>query len=117
MRKLYDLTYWSRISFDPEEVENEVLELIKNFQGEIVGVSGSQKKQLAYPVERETYGYLNSVYFYADPQKVEKINFELKKFKEILRFLIIKRKVLPKTLSFLKNKLESKEELSIKTEE
>jgi ribosomal protein S6 len=116
MKKLYDLTYWARISSDPKEVENKVLELIKNLEGEIFGVSEAQKKEMAYPIEKETHGYLSSIFFYAEPQTAEKLNFELKRFNEILRFLIVKRKTVPKTISSLKNSLELKKEVSLENE-
>jgi len=110
MKKLYDLTYWTKVFLDPKSTENKVLELIKNLGGEIVGVNEPQKKQMAYPIEKETHGYLSSIFFYAEPQIAEKLNFELKKFNEILRFLIVKRKTLPKIISSpLKNNLELKE--------
>ncbi len=116
MKNLYDLTYWIKISLDPKEIENKVLELIKNLDGEVIGVNESQKKQMAYPIEKETHGYLSSVFFYAEPQTAEKLNFELKRFNGILRFLIVKRKKLPKTISSLKNSFELKKEVSLENE-
>lgn len=96
--KLYDLTFWIKISEDPKNIEEKILKLIENLGGKIEMVIPSKKRNLAYPIMKESVGYLGTVFFSAQPEVSEKLNSELKKFPEILRFLIVKRKTLPKSL-------------------
>jgi len=105
-KKLYDLTFWININSEPQLVENKVKEMIEKEGGEIVLTVGAKKRNLAYPIKKEIVGYLDTIYFYASSELVEKLNSELKKIQEILRFLIVKRKNLPKLISSLKEQTQ-----------
>ncbi|GBD34373.1 30S ribosomal protein S6 [bacterium HR35] len=101
-KKLYDLTFWININSEPQVVENKVKDIIEKEGGEIALIVGAKKRNLAYPINKEIVGYLDTIYFYGSSELAIKLNSELKKNQEILRFLIVKRKNLPKLVSTLK---------------
>ncbi|MEM0476390.1 MAG: 30S ribosomal protein S6 [Candidatus Aenigmatarchaeota archaeon] len=108
--KLYDLTFWISINEESKKIEEKILNLIGNLGGKVELVIQSKKRALAYPIMKETHGYLGTIYFSAEPQITEKIYEELKKVQGILRFLIVKRKSLPKT-SISVNELGDEEKI------
>lgn len=97
-KKLYDLSYWIKIEADYKKVEEKIKNLIENLGGEFVALIPAKKRNLAYPIKKENVGYLGTVFFKIESQMVEKLDFELKKMEEILRFLIVRRKTVPKNL-------------------
>lgn len=109
MKQIYELTCWFRNDVDPSLTEKKVLNLIQNLNPEIeIELSlPYQKKLLAYKIEGETWGYLKVIYFRSPKHLVKNINDELKKHKEILRFLIVKVKSLPNNLLKYKEEKEA----------
>jgi len=114
--KLYDLTFWIKIDKNPEEVMAEVKGLIEKSGAQLEFDLGYKKKQMAYPINKETVGYLATLLFRAEPEIAEKINKELKKIQGILRYLIVKRKTLPKAVTLNKELAETKEEEKVVSE-
>ncbi|MEM5782426.1 MAG: 30S ribosomal protein S6 [Candidatus Aenigmatarchaeota archaeon] len=95
-QKVYEIGFWIRISANLEEEINKVLNLIEKFDGIIIEKTIPKKKTLAYPIDKETTGYFNYILFIGKPESIDKIKEELKFYKNILRFIIIKRRINPK---------------------
>jgi len=92
--KLYEITYIANPALTPEEADSlqgRVTETITKAEGAL-GSSGSpQRKSLAYPVKKNNEAYLSSMEFSAEEDNVKKIEEEIKKEKDILRHLLVKK--------------------------
>jgi ribosomal protein S6 len=102
MKESYEISYWLRISVEPEKEEEKLLDLLKNFSGEIIKKTTPRKKQLAYYIRprgeasqsaRQTLGFFGSIYFLAETEVIAMIKNELKLHKGILRYIIVKNKI------------------------
>ncbi len=95
MKKLYDLTYWLKANSNINEEEEKILNLLKKFDVDIIYTIAPRKRNFAYRINDEIYGFLGSIFFNTTAKEIIAINQALKEIKSILRFLIIKRKTLP----------------------
>jgi small subunit ribosomal protein S6 len=93
MGKIYEIGFWVRITADLEKEIEKVINLIEKFNGEIVEKGVFKKRNLAYPIDKETIGYFGYLLFSIDPKNISEIKKELKFYKNILRFIIVKRRV------------------------
>jgi small subunit ribosomal protein S6 len=93
MGKIYEIGFWVRITADLEKEIEKVINLIEKFNGEIVEKGVFKKRNLAYPIDKETIGYFGYLLFSIDPKNISEIKKELKFYKNILRFIIVKRKI------------------------
>ncbi len=106
-KQLYEVTYWLRQEVNSEEIENKILDKIEKLNFEIYKKIPVKIKNLAYPIAKEVVGQLGTIYFYGTPDKINDLSDYLKKMKEILRFIILKRKVLKEdNLNKTKDELE-----------
>ncbi len=90
----YELAFWIKIDANPEEELKKIIDLIQKYKGSVFYESGLKKKRMAYPIQKEIMGYFGYVLFNGEKETPVKINEELKFFKNVLRYLIVKRKVL-----------------------
>ncbi len=102
--KLYELTYL--ISPDLSETElksfqEKIVSLIENKGGVLVSTNEPTKKKLAYPIKKKSEAYLSSLNFQLSPDKLIEIERELKTEENILRFLLITKKITKKTTEVL----------------
>ncbi len=92
----YEITYLIVPSFTTVEASAFHEEIKKSIK-ENKGVLGSEqiptKKTLAYPINKETEGYLASVDFEAEKEDSKKIKEKAEKEKDILRYLVIRKQV------------------------
>ncbi len=102
----YEITYWIRVNVNSEEVENKILELLQKYNFELLKKIPAKTKNLAYPIKKETVGQLGTIYFSGTSDKIELFKEEVKKIKEILRFIIVRRKYIKELLVEEKNKKE-----------
>lgn len=93
-KQLYEISFWIKLNADAEKEMEKITDLIQKNDGEIVYKDIPQKREMAYPINKEKIGYFSYVVFKGQKDKVEKINKELLYFKNVLRHLIVKRKVL-----------------------
>jgi len=89
---IYELSFWLKIEVDIEKEQERVINIIKKHNGEIVFQQVAKKRRLAYPIEQQTLGYFCAVYFRLDSDSLETIKTELRANKQILRFVILKRR-------------------------
>lgn len=88
-KKAYEFTYWLRIDSESEKEEEKILNLLKNFEGEIIEKNTPKKKQLSYPINKQNLGYFGTIYFSISPEKIDILRKELVLYKNILRYIIV----------------------------
>ncbi|MCL5010648.1 MAG: 30S ribosomal protein S6 [Patescibacteria group bacterium] len=90
----YELSYL----ISAELSEAAALELQEKIQktllleAKVLRASNPQKKRLAYPIAKRREAYLASIEFEAQPETASDCQGQLKEIKEVLRFLMIKKK-------------------------
>ncbi len=92
--KLYELTFLVVPEFSQKEAESyhqEIKDIITKSGAEVKKDKEPTKQKLAYLVNKKAEGYLSSIDFVAEEKIQEKIDKKIKKEKNILRFLIIKK--------------------------
>jgi ribosomal protein S6 len=90
----YELAFWIKLDANPEEELKKIIELIKKYKGDVFYESGLKKRRTAYPIQKEIMGYFGYVLFNGTKETPVKVNEDLRFFKNVLRYLIVKRKVL-----------------------
>lgn len=93
---MYELTYIINPDLSEQEVvtqTDKVAGFINELDGEIKKESPIQKRKLSYPIKKEKEGYFISLDFQLSSDKLEKLNHQLKLEKDILRYLIISKKI------------------------
>jgi small subunit ribosomal protein S6 len=94
--KPYEITYLIVPSLTAEEA-GVFHEEVKKIISKNNGLSGSEqtptRKNLAYPIKKNTEGYLSSIDFQATPENAKKIVEGVKKEKNILRHILIGKQV------------------------
>lgn len=88
--------------FAENEVESELQKIeaiVKKYDCPIHYRQNLGHKRLAYPIDRELYGYYFLMEFDAEPGSIAKVDRELKLAADVLRHTIVKRKTVgkPKT--------------------
>jgi len=98
MERKYEACFLLRGDLPEEEIEKEV-EIIEktliNSGANIVKKENWGRKTLAYPIKKKQEGVYYLFYFTAPPTIKQSIEENLKLRENILRYLLIKRKVLP----------------------
>lgn len=90
-KQIYEITFWTKENRG-EEVEKKIFSLLNEFNFELIKKIPLKTKELAYPINKEKFGQLGTIYFYGNPTKIEDFKIKFKQIKEILRFIIVKRK-------------------------
>jgi len=107
--KYYELTYLVSTRVSETELKNlqeKINSFIQQEEGILIETKNLGQQKLAYPIKKENEAYLVSLSFHFKPEKLKRLEKQLKEIKEILRFLIltkqltkaktITREVLPK---------------------
>jgi small subunit ribosomal protein S6 len=92
----YELLYIVPISYSVDELKpitEKVVKLIKDYNGEITKKEDLGKLKLAYPIKQQNHGYYQMVEFNLAKNNLKKLNEALRLINEVLRFLIIKKKI------------------------
>lgn len=92
----YELLYLVSGSFAEDEltpIKEKVLEYIKKYEGAITFDDNFGKKKLAYPVGKEHQGYYLITEFDLDGAKLKDLEKDIKLTNEILRHMVIKKKI------------------------
>ena len=91
--KIYEISFWARQDRG-EEVSDKILSLIKEFDFELIKKMPLKTKEMAYPIMKEKIGDFGTIYFYGTQEKIENFKNRIKKIENILRFIVLKRKIL-----------------------
>ncbi len=99
MRRIYELMILVKPVEEGryKEINDWVLERIKEFGGELVEpVDEWGKRKLAYPVEKFKEGYYTVFLFALPPENLEEFKHLLKINEDILRFMLLRKEKLEK---------------------
>lgn len=83
--KAYEITFILQQE-DPSEVRKI---LVKN-QAEIVGEKELEKARLAYPIQKQKFGFLGTFRFKTSPDSIKGMFSDLKLEKSVIRYMISK---------------------------
>jgi len=94
--KYYELTYLISSEIK-EEIIKEITEEINSFIQKEKGVITKSKsplpETLAYPIKKQRTAFWVSSEFYLNPEKIEELRRKLKKKTEVLRFMLVSKKM------------------------
>jgi small subunit ribosomal protein S6 len=113
----YEMVYIVSSSYTSEEVKpikNKLVDLIKEQDGEITNDEDLGKVKFAYPIKHESHGYYQLLEFDMPKANLQKLNNGLSLTSEVIRFLIVKKKI--KTDDELKKEKALQEKLAKKKE-
>lgn len=99
--RIYELTYLT--SPDIEEttlnsIREKIISQIQENGGLLLSVNSPVKRTLFYPIKKKTEAFLVSLEFQLKPTAIEKLEKNLKAESNILRYLILSKK-LPKKVA------------------
>ncbi|MDD5071292.1 MAG: 30S ribosomal protein S6 [Patescibacteria group bacterium] len=92
----YELLFIIPNKFTEEEanlITDKVKKIITDEGGVITFSEFWGKKQLAYPIKQNSYGYYSLLEFNLDGEKLAKINKTLRMSSDVIRFQIVKKKI------------------------
>ena len=90
---MYELIYFVSSKTDEKNrfvLMDQIEGFITQAGGKIVNRQDEGEKALAYEIKKETTGYNVVVYFDLESEEIKKLDENLKKIKELLRFQIFK---------------------------
>lgn len=97
--KHYELTYLIPSDLSEEEArdfQNKIASLIQEEGGVLDEANLILKKTLAYPIKEKEQAYLITSNFHLLPEKLENLEKKLKSEGQILRYLILNKKIIKK---------------------
>jgi len=99
--KTYEFTYIINPDISREDL-NSLQDIIKSFikeeGGSIVRINSPLKRILAYPIKKNKEAFLADLTFDLDPDKLAGLEKKIKAEKRIIRYLLLKKKLLKKKL-------------------
>lgn len=114
----YELLYILSANFTADEIKpmiEKISNLIKTHEGKITLESDLGKQKLAYPIQLASHGYYQLFEFDLPTQALAEINKQLKLMPEVVRFLIVTKKI--KTAQEISDEKELQTKLAKKKEE
>ncbi len=112
----YELLYLVPATYTEDElapVKEKIKKIIEKFKGEITLEDSLGKKKLSYPIKKNHQGYYLLYEFDLPGEELKGLNQNLKLTNEILRHIIVKKKLkTPSLLKATKDKLEAEEKVS-----
>ena len=96
MTNHYELLYLVPTSYTEEglvPIKEKIQDLISKFEGEITREDSLGKKKLAYPIKGNHQSYYLTYEFDLDGDKLKELNKNLKLTSELLRHMIVKKKL------------------------
>jgi ribosomal protein S6 len=88
----YEITYLTSPSLSEDDrgvVDVAVDSVIDQLKGSISGNSTPTRRRLAYPIQKQSLGFLRTVQASLDPSKINNLREQLKKTKGLIRFSIL----------------------------
>ena len=121
----YELAYLISFKLTLEDAKNfseQIIDWIKKEGGMVAEVKNPKRIKLAYEIKKETEGFLVSLNFHLEPEKLENVVKKMKSEGQILRSLIFtkkapKEKELPKIPKIKKEEKVALEDIEKRLEE
>jgi len=110
----YELLYIIPSPFTEKEVpeiQKKIDKIITDSGARIINEKNLGNKKFAYPIKHILRGFYIAVNFEVEPKKIKMINKKLKLTPEVLRYLIVKKKIKEKREK--KGKETKKEDLKL----
>jgi len=108
----YEILYLVPANYTEEElvpIKEKVKDLIKKCEGQITFEDSFGKKKLAYPIKKNHQGYYLLYEFDLDGSRLKELNRSLGLTNEVLRHIIVSKKV--KTLEEIKAEEKAKKKV------
>ncbi len=107
---------------EAQEFSETIIDLIKKGGGILDEIKNPKRRKLAYQIKKESEGSLTSLNFYFEPEKIENLTKKIDSDDQILRSLILTKKLprkmeLPKIPKIKKEEKVALEEIEKKIEE
>jgi ribosomal protein S6 len=117
-KNIYELGYWLKIDTNLNDTLERIKKILANFNAEIIFEDVPQKRNLAYPIKKQTIGYFSYLIFKIDnKENLDLIKNNLFKISDILRLIIVKRKIISlKEKSNKENQLDNSEKILIENQ-
>jgi len=109
----YELLYIIPSPFtekDIPEIQKKIDKIINDSGAKILNEENLGNKKFAYPIKHILRGFYILVNFETEPKNIKKIEEKFKLTPEILRYLIIKKKLKEKIETKIESKKEEKQE-------
>lgn len=87
-KNIYELSFW----FKQDKENIDLKDIFEKYGFEVIRNNPPKLMKSAYPLAKELMSKFVTIYFYAYPDKIDDFKKDLKNIKEILRFIILKRK-------------------------
>ena len=91
---MYELTYIITPiigEIDLNSAVEKIRGFINNLGAEIKSEKVGEKRRLAYPIQKQSFGYFITIEFKLDGEKIEELQKELRHTSDVLRFLLINK--------------------------
>lgn len=114
----YEICYIIPSSYTVDEtkpIDEQVKKLITEHNGQINKEDDLGKLKFAYPIKNISHGYYHLLEFDMPRKNLQKLNSALRLTSEVLRFIIVKKKI--KTAKEIKQEQELQEKLAKKKEQ
>jgi len=96
---LYELAYivsGDVLEEQLKETQKEVIKVIAKNQGKVIKEDFWGKKELAYPIKKQRFGFYNILVVDLPPENIASLDHELKLINSIIRYLIVKQEIVKK---------------------
>ncbi len=99
VRKVYELTYIINPNLSEREVavqSDKVRSFINGLGGEMKSEKLNEKRKLAYPIKKQSFGFYATAEFSLEPEKISELEKQIKLEQRVIRHLIIvKERMIP----------------------
>lgn len=93
--QLYELNYLLKPELTKEErasVQEKIKSFIQQEKSSLIHSIPPSKRELAYPIKKKKEAFLATLIFKLNPKDLSKIKKKIKSEKEIIRYLVFKKK-------------------------
>lgn len=117
--KLYELTYLISPELSVEEikaVQEKINTFIQSQGGVLVETGSPMRRNLAYPIKKKEQAYFTTIIFQLSPEKTLELKKELRANSEILRYLLLTKKISkrPETPKRRKREVKPRQKVELK---
>lgn len=111
----YELAFWleGSLAQDKRQAEKDSLtSFLRELGGKDIKTEDFELRGLAYPIRKQKDGYFGTIIFSLLPEKIEKLQSELKiNHPDLLRFLVVKREKVTRPQLGVKWPLEARKKM------
>lgn len=108
---------------DRKDFQSKIISFIQENEGTLDNVTNPVIKKLFYPIKKKNQAFLGVLDFYLEPSNLKNFEKKVKKQNQILRYLILEKKILKipskirKEFLFTKKKMVEKPKIKVEIKE